>query len=153
MRISKSKEREKTCERQNNSSLRRADTVWKVLADVEHWRDWTPTIQQIESLDAGGLRTGARYRVVQPGLQPAVYEVTVCIPDHVFTWAYRLPGGEMIADHRIATRNGQTEVELSFSSKGLMADVLSMMFSKTIRKLVATEAGSLKRKCESLAKA
>lgn len=131
----------------------RPDTVWQVLADVEHWHDWTPTIQQIVPLDAGGLRTGARYRVVQPGLQPAIYEVTVCIPDQVFTWAYRLPGGEMVADHRIATRNGQTEVELSFNSKGLMADVLSMLFSKTIRELVATEAGSLKRKCESLVRA
>jgi carbon monoxide dehydrogenase subunit G len=130
----------------------RPETVWQVLADVEHWHDWTPTIQQIEPLDAGGLRTGARYRVVQPGLQPAVYEVTVCIPDQVFTWAYRLPGGEMVADHRVMTRNGQTEVELSFSSKGLIADILGMLFSKTIRKLVATEAGSLKRKCESLVK-
>ncbi len=128
----------------------RPDTVWQVLADVEHWHDWTPTIQQIEPLDAGGLRTGARYRVVQPGLQPAVYEVTACIPDQIFTWAYRLPGGEMVADHRIATRNGQTEVELSFSSKGLMANVVSMLLSRTIRQLVATEAGSLKRKCESL---
>ncbi|HEY6849232.1 MAG TPA: SRPBCC family protein [Terracidiphilus sp.] len=128
----------------------RPGTVWQVLADVEHWHDWTPTIQRIEPLDAGGLRSGARYRVVQPGLQPAVYEVTVCIPDQVFTWVYRLPGGEMVADHRIATRNGQTEVEFSFSSKGLMADVLSMLFSKKIREFVATEAISLKRKCESI---
>jgi uncharacterized protein YndB with AHSA1/START domain len=128
----------------------RPDTVWQVLADVEHWSHWTPTIQQIEPLDAGGLRTGARYRVVQPGLQPAVYEVTACTPDQVFTWVYRLPGGEMIADHRIATRNGQTEVELSFRSKGIMADVVSMLLSRKIRQLVATEASSLKRKCESL---
>lgn len=33
----------------------RPDTVWQVLADVEHWHNWTPTIQQIEPLDAGGL--------------------------------------------------------------------------------------------------
>jgi carbon monoxide dehydrogenase subunit G len=128
----------------------RPGTVWQVLADVEHWHDWTPTIQRIEPLDAGGLRTGARYRVVQPGLQPAVYEVTACTPNQAFTWVYTLPGGQMVADHRIAIRDGQTEVELSFSSKGLIADVVSMLLSKTIRKLVATEAGCLKRRCESL---
>lgn len=124
--------------------------VWQVLADVERWRDWTPTILRVEPLDAGGLRMGARYRVVQPGLQPAVYEVTACIPDRVFTWAYKLPGGAMIADHRIAARNGQTEVELSFRSKGLLAGIAGMLFSRTIRRLVATEASSLKRRCESL---
>ena len=31
-----------------------------------------------------------------------------------------------------------------------MADVLSMLFSKKIREFVATEAISLKRKCESI---
>jgi carbon monoxide dehydrogenase subunit G len=128
----------------------RPETVWQVLADVEHWHDWTPTVQRIESLEGGGFRTGARYRVVQPKLQAAVYEVTACIPDQVFTWVHRLPGGEMIADHRITTRNEQTEVELSFSSKGLVGDVISLLFSRTIRKFVATEASSLKRKCESL---
>jgi carbon monoxide dehydrogenase subunit G len=128
----------------------RPGTVWQVLADVEHWNDWTPTIQQIEPLDAGGLRIGARYRVVQPGLQPAIYEVTACIPEKAFTWVYRLPGGEMIADHRIAPRGEQTEVELSFCSQGFVAHAVSMLLSRKIRKFVATEASSLKRKCEAI---
>jgi hypothetical protein len=124
--------------------------VWQVLADVEHWNDWTPTIRQVQPLDDGGLRMGARYRVVQPGLQPTVYEVTTCIPDQIFTWVYRLPGGEMIADHRISARTGQTEVELSFGSKGVIAGILSMLLSRKIRELVSTEASCLQRKCESL---
>lgn len=128
----------------------RPDTVWQVLADVEHWHDWTPTVQKVEPLGAGGLRPGARYRVVQPRLRPAVYEVTACIPHRVFTWVHRLPGGEMIADHRIAARDGHTQVELSFSSKGLIAGIASRMLARTIREFVATEAIGLKRKCESL---
>jgi uncharacterized protein YndB with AHSA1/START domain len=122
-----------------------AETVWRVLADVEHWKDWTPTVLEVTPLTDEGLRVGARYRVQQPGLRPAVYEVTDCTPNVAFTWVQRLPGGELIADHRIAVREGATQVELSFSSKGLLANIAAMLFSKKIRNLVATEARSLKR--------
>jgi hypothetical protein len=54
----------------------------------------------------------------------------------------------MIADHRLASRDGGTEVELSFTSNGLVANLLSMMFSRLIRDYVATEARSLKCQCE-----
>lgn len=125
------------------------DVVWRILAAVERWRDWTPTILEVKPLTDGGLQIGARYRVTQPKLWPAVYEVTECVPNKAFTWAQKFPGGEMIADHRIAPRNGQTEVELSFCSKGLLANIISMAFSKTIRDYVATEARSLSMQCES----
>jgi uncharacterized protein YndB with AHSA1/START domain len=122
-----------------------AETVWRVLADVERWKDWTPTVLEVMPLTDEGLRVGARYRVKQPGLRPAVYEVTDCTPNVAFTWVQRLPGGELIADHRIAAEEGGIQVELSFSSKGLLADIAAMLFSKKIRDLVATEARSLKR--------
>jgi len=44
----------------------RPDAVWQVLADVEHWRDWTPTVVEIKPLSNNGLTAGARYRCVQP---------------------------------------------------------------------------------------
>lgn len=127
-----------------------AEMVWRILADVEKWRDWTPTIVEVNPLTEGGLRVGARYRVVQPGLRPAVYEVTGCTSKESFTWIQKLAGGELIADHRIVTRDGATEVELSFSSKGLLANVATMMFTKKIRESVATEARCLKEKCEAM---
>jgi hypothetical protein len=37
----------------------RADIVWQVLADVEHWRDWTPTVVEIKPLSNKGLTVGA----------------------------------------------------------------------------------------------
>jgi hypothetical protein len=128
------------------------DIVWQILADVERWRDWTPTILEVEPLTDGGLRIGARYRVTQPRLRPAVYEVTQCIPNEAFTWVQRFPGGEMVAEHRMAMRNPGTEVDLLFCSKGFLANVVSAMFSKMIRDHVATEARSLRQRCESLMK-
>jgi len=126
------------------------DTIWKVLADVEHWPHWTPTVLEVKALGSTELRVGAQYRVTQPKLRPAVYEVTECTPNTAFTWVQKLPGSTMIADHRLVPRNGATEVELSFASKGLLADLVSMILAKLIREYVATEARSLQRKCESL---
>ena len=39
------------------------ERIWAILADVERWREWTPTVLSIEPLTAGGLRMGAKYRV------------------------------------------------------------------------------------------
>ena len=132
-------------------TLARTDAVWQVLADVEHWRDWTPTVVEIKSLSNKGLTVGPRYRVVQPKLRPAIYEVTECVPNQSITWVQKLPGGGMIADHRLSNRDGGTEVELSFTSKGTFANLVGKIFSKLISDYVATEAISLKSRCDSLA--
>lgn len=59
-------------------------------------------------------------------------------------------GGAMIADHCLVARNGGTEMELSFSFNGLLANMFGMMFSKLIRDYLAAEAKNLKLRCESL---
>ena len=125
--------------------------VWQVLADIDHWHVWTPTILAIEPLGTTGLVVGARYRVVQPKLRPAIYEVTECVPGRRFTWVKRFPGGSMIADHRIEKLDGAVEVELSFSSSGLLGNIVGAVFSKLIGNYVRTEAHSLKNRCELLA--
>jgi len=129
------------------------ELVWRVLADVEHWRDWTPTVIEIKPVNGSGLVVGARYRVVQPKLRPAIYEVTEYIPNQRFMWVQKFAGGAMIADHRLTARGRGTEVELSFSSKGLFANVAVSLFSKLIGDYVATEASSLKTRCDNLAQA
>ncbi len=129
----------------------RPSTVWRILADVEHWPDWTPTVVEIKPLSSSGLMVGARYRVVQPKLRPAVYEVTECVPNKAFTWVQKLPGGTIVADHRLSPRGDATQVELSFTSKGLLANLICKMLSRLISDYVATEAKSLKSRCDSLA--
>lgn len=124
--------------------------IWKVLFNVEHWPDWTPTVVRIEPLTNTGLQVGAQYRVTQPKLRPAVYEVVECVSNQAFTWAQKVPGGALIADHRILFRGGRTEVELSFTSKGLLAHFVAFLFSRTIRNYVATEARSLEAQCHQL---
>ena len=128
----------------------RAELVWRVLSDVEHWHEWTPTVLEITPFGNALMERGARYRVVQPKLRPAIYEVTEYVPNQHFTWEQKLAGGALVADHRITSRDEATEVELSFTSHGLLANIVASLFSKTIAQYVATEARSLKSYCDSL---
>ncbi len=127
-----------------------ADVVWRTLIDVEHWRDWTPTVTEITPLGGARMQPGARYRVVQPKLRPAIYQVSEYVADQRFTWEQHVAGGALVADHRIRPSDGGTEVELSFASRGLLATVIASLFSKIIAQYVATEAQSLKAYCDAL---
>src|SRR5215469_2129385 len=127
------------------------EVVWSVLAEVEHWHDWTPTVIEVEALNGTGLKVGAKYRVSQPKLRPATYEVTEYVPNTRFTWVQKFAGGAMIADHRVVPGEGATKVELSFASKGLLANIAGNLFSGMIRNYVATKARSLKKRCDNLA--
>jgi hypothetical protein len=95
------------------------------------------------------MERGARYRVVQPKLRPAIYEVTEYVPNQRFTWEQKLPGGAPVAGHHLTSCDGATEVELSFESQGLLANVIATLFSKMIAQYVATEARSLKAYCDT----
>jgi hypothetical protein len=127
--------------------------IWNVLADVERWPVWTPTILQVDPLTPGGLRVGARYRVTQPKLRPAIYEVTECKPNAAFTWVQKAPGATLVADHRFTAADATgTELELSFATAGLLGGILGRKYGKLIAEYVATEALSLKTHCEAVAR-
>jgi carbon monoxide dehydrogenase subunit G len=130
------------------STAAKPEAIWQILADVSHWKDWTPTVLDITPLNGQNLQVGGRYRVSQPGVQPAIYEVTACVPNEGFTWAQKIPGGRLLASHTIRVNDGSTNVELSFFSQGLLAAAASTLFSSKIRKLVSIEARSLKEKAE-----
>jgi carbon monoxide dehydrogenase subunit G len=125
--------------------------IWQVLADVQRWPRWNPTVLSVEPLTNHGFHAGSRYRIVQPKLRPAVYEVTECVPNQAFTWVVRAPGARMVADHRINACDGSgAEVELSFSTEGLVGALLGSVYAKRIGEYVRTEARSLKACCEAL---
>lgn len=127
-----------------------AAAIWQVISDVEHWPEWTPTTLRVQPLTEGSLQVGARYRVSQPKLRPAVYEVTECTPEKVFTWVSRMPGATMTADHRIIPLNTGMEVELAFVTAGFLGNLVGKLYARLIADYVATEARSLKARCERL---
>ena len=132
------------------STAANPEAIWQILADVSHWKDWTPTVLDITPLNGDNLQVGARYRVSQPGMKPSIYEVTACVPNESFTWVQKIAGGGLFASHTIRVKDGSTNVELSFFSKGLLAAAAATLFSSKIRNFVSTEARSLKEKVERL---
>jgi carbon monoxide dehydrogenase subunit G len=126
--------------------------IWEVLTDVERWPMWTPTVLSVEPVTRDGFKVGAKYRVTQPKIKPAIYEVTERIPHEAFTWVQKAPGATMIAEHRLTAFDGSgTEVELAFATKGLLGALAGSLNAKLIAEYVKTEAKSLKQHCEMLA--
>jgi len=126
--------------------------IWEVLTDVERWPTWTPTVLSVEPVTRDGFKVGAKYRVTQPKIKPAIYEVTERVPHEAFTWVQKATGATLIAEHRLTAFDGSgTEVELAFATKGLLGALAGSMNAKLIAEYVKTEAKSLKQHCEMLA--
>jgi len=125
------------------------EAIWKVLSDVSHWHEWTPTVTKVEVLDQPELILGNRYKVYQPKLQPAVWTVTLLTPPSNFTWESRMPGMLMVADHILKPVNAnQTELTLTFDFQGWLGEIIGRLYRNTVESYIATEAQSLKKQVE-----
>jgi uncharacterized membrane protein len=125
------------------------DQVWAVMADVERWPEWTPSVKSVERLDKGLLRVGSRARIRQPRLPVAVWTVTVLEPGHFFEWRSPAPGLLSVGGHRVdAAGDGASRVTLSITWSGVLAPVIGLLFGKLSRRYVEMEARGLKRRCE-----
>lgn len=124
--------------------------VWTLLADVESWPHWLPTVTLVEALDGGPLAIGRRYRVEQPKLRPTVWTVTELQPGTHFQWQARSPGMTMVADHAVTSLDGQAvQVRLRFRFEGVLGALLGRMFARTTRHYLQAEAQALKRQAEA----
>jgi len=56
------------------------ERIWTVLADVNHWHQWAPTIESARSIDSRPLELRARFEILQPRLRPAIRTVIWHIP-------------------------------------------------------------------------
>jgi len=126
------------------------EAVWKILSDVAHWHEWTPTVTKVEVLDQPELKLGNRYKIYQPKLQPAVWTVTVLTPPSNFIWESKMPGMVMVAEHTVhATSSNQADVTLKFAFQGFLGEIIGKLYRKTVESYIATEAQSLKKRVEN----
>ena len=123
--------------------------VWKVLSDVAHWHEWTPTVTKVEVLNTPELKLGNRYKVIQPKLQPAEWIVTELTTSN-FTWESKAPGMHMVAEHFVKSINAnQAEVTLTFAFNGWLGNFIGKLYGKMTEEYIQTEAQSLKKNVET----
>lgn len=125
------------------------EAVWKVLSNVAHWHEWTPTVTKVEVLNTPELKLGNRYKVFQPKLQPAEWTVTELTTSN-FTWESKAPGMHMRAEHVVKPINAtQSEVTLTFAFNGWLGNLIGKIYGKMTEEYIQTEANSLKKKVEN----
>ena len=123
--------------------------VWALLADVVHWPDWLPTMTAVQPLGPAALAIGARYRITQPRLRPAIWTVVRLEPLRSFAWESRAPGVRASADHALSPMpDGSTSVTLRIEFSGPLAVVARLLAGSLTRDYIAREAALLKQRVE-----
>jgi len=126
------------------------EAIWKVLSDVAHWHEWTPTVTKVEILDEPELKLNNRYKVFQLKLQPAVWTVTALAAPVSFVWESSAPGMHMIAEHTVhAVSADKSNVMLTFAFHGFLGEIIGRLYGKIVESYIATEAQSLKKSIEN----
>jgi uncharacterized membrane protein len=122
--------------------------VWATTCDVESWPTWSPTMDAVERVDSGAVRSGSSARVRQPKLRPATWVVDEVEEDRTFTWHTGGPGYRISAVHLFEPADVGTSVRLRIVMTGILSPVLWALAGRTTRSYVDQEAAALKRHCE-----
>jgi uncharacterized membrane protein len=125
------------------------ETVWRVIADVESWPQWTTSMTAVQRLDDGQFRVGSRARVKQPGLPSMVWQVTDITEGAEFTWVTRTAGVEATAIHRLEETPAGVRLTLTVAWTGIFARVVAAMAGKQTRKYLALETAGAKARAEA----
>ncbi len=133
-----------------------ADLVFAVLADVERWPEWTPTVTRVERVDGSSLplTIGSRIRIVQPKVPPAEWTVTAFEAGHGFRMLSRSPGATVVANHWAEPMgDGQrSRVTLSVTFSGWLGRLIARLMRGLNERYLAEEAAGLKRRSEDQAR-
>jgi uncharacterized membrane protein len=122
--------------------------VWGVIADVERWPEWTPTMRRVQLLDAEALGPGVRARIWQPRVPSNVWQVTEIVPGERFTWESRAIASRTVAGHEVEADGERSRVTLSIETRGRLAFLSDWFIGWFSRRWVPQEAAGLKRWCE-----
>ena len=125
------------------------EDVWKIMADVEKWSQWTPSIKNIRLLGGRPLAVGSRAFVRQPRVMPAVWTVTAVDPNRSFTWTTGIPGLLFaVAVHSVEDIAKGSRATLLLTFSGLLGGIVGWLTKSLNDRYLALEAEGLKRKSE-----
>jgi len=124
------------------------EQIFKVLADVIHWNQWTKSVLDISFVEHDTLKVGAKIKVLQAKLPPAIWTITEISENKSLTWEKRSFGLRMIANHTIQESNEGAFVKLQIIYQRFMARFFYKLSSVLTNKYMTMEITGLKQKCE-----
>lgn len=125
--------------------------AWAILADLQRWPEWTPTVKSFEWVEGDMLALGALARLGLDGAPKATWTVTNVDEGRSFTWEADTRGVHTVASHYIEPRDGGSRVTLTLDQTGFMATLFRPMISRVSRRNLQREAQGLKRASEAAA--
>jgi len=125
--------------------------VWAVLLDVEHWPEWTTSITRVQRMDLVALTLGSRTRICQPGLLPAVWQVTSLDEKRrIFAWTAHPFGIKIVGRHQVDAVGIISRVTLSLDYSGLLGTVMARVYRQVNWDYITREGNGLRKRCEAI---
>jgi hypothetical protein len=125
------------------------ETVWKVLATIEHWPDWNPDIKSV-SLD-GSVAKGTEFR-----WKAKSWKIVSVIQNvkraRLLAWTGRMMGIKAVHTWHLEPRGAGTLVVNEESWDGLVARLFRRSLQKALDKTNASGLARLKAEAERRAK-
>jgi uncharacterized protein YndB with AHSA1/START domain len=126
-----------------------SQVVWDVFVDVERWREWTASVEQIVPLDGPAIEVGHRFEIKQPRLPTLVWEVVAVEPGVSWTWRQRSPGGTTFATHELDPQDGdRTLVRQTIEQRGPVGVLFGLLTRRLTRRYLDLEGLGLKSRSE-----
>jgi len=118
------------------------------LANVERWSEWTASIKRVEPLMSPPFAIGSRFRVDQPKLPPAVWEITVFEPERRFTWQNKRAGVTVVGDHVLRRNRNGCAVTLTVHFTGVLGGMFGWLSHRLTQQYLILEGEGLKARSE-----
>ena len=122
-----------------------ASVVWDVFTDVEHWSEWTASIERIVALDGAEIEVGKRFEIKQPRMPKLVWEVTEVEPGVSWTWRQKALGSTAFATLEVTAIDGErTVVRQKIDQRGLLGVPVGVLTRRMTRRYLDLEAQGLR---------
>jgi len=125
------------------------ETVWKVLATIDHWPNWNPDIKSV-SLD-GSVAKGTKFRW-KAGPWKIVSVIQNVKRARLLAWTGRMMSIKAVHVWHLEPRGAGTLVVNEESWEGLVARLLRRSLQKALDKANASGLARLKAEAERRAK-
>lgn len=107
-----------------------ASRIWELMADVDHWADWDPSIRSARL--SGPFATGSRFRLHPKG-GPAVDILLEEVREgSYFRDCTRFPGARMYGEHGYEATDNGLKITITMTIKGPLAFLWHFLVMKDI---------------------